>query len=109
MWFLRNIIWLAIMIVVVGFAILNLNETVTAVRLPGREYRVLSLNVVLFSAFVIGMITAFLLTLIHHLKVRSAMSRLSRENQDLKRELAQLRNLPIEDLRIGEERSATKG
>lgn len=109
MWFLRNMIWLAIMIVVVGFAILNLNETVTAVRLPGREYRLLSLDIVVFVAFVVGMVTAFMLTLIHHLKVRSALSRLNRENQDLKRELSQLRNLPIEDLRIGDERSATKG
>ena len=109
MWFLRNLIWLAIMVVVVGFAILNLNETVTAVRLPGHEYRLVSLNVVLFAVFVIGMLTAFALTLIHHLKIRSALSRLNRENQDLKRELGQLRNLPIEDLRIGEERSATKG
>jgi uncharacterized membrane protein YciS (DUF1049 family) len=108
MWFLRNIIWLAIMIVVVGFAILNLNETVTAVRLPGREYRLLSLNVVLFVAFVIGMITAFALTLIHHLRSVGHEPPQPRD-QDLKRELAQLRNLPIEDLRIGEERSATKG
>ena len=109
MWFLRNIVWLMIMIVVVGFVILNLNESVTAVRLPGREYRLLSLNIVVFAAFVIGMATAFALTLIHHLKIRSALSRLSRENQDLKRELGQLRNLPIEDLTIGEGRSATKG
>jgi uncharacterized membrane protein YciS (DUF1049 family) len=66
-------------------------------------------NVVLFVTFVLGMMTAFLLTLFHQLKVRSTMNRLSRENQDLKRELSQLRNLALEDLNLGERGGATRG
>ena len=109
MWFLRNVVWLAIMVVVVGFAILNVHETVTAVVLPGSVYRVVPSNVALFVAFVLGMSTAFVLTLFHQLKVRSAMNRLNRERQDLKRELNQLRNLPLEDLNLGERSGATRG
>ena len=102
MWFLKNFIWLFIMVLIVGFAILNVNETVSAIVLPGRVYRQLSSNVVLFVAYVVGMITAFALTLLHHLKNRSAIHRVNRENQKLKQELSQLRNLPLEDLKGGE-------
>jgi uncharacterized membrane protein YciS (DUF1049 family) len=109
MWFLRNVVWLAIMVIVVGFAILNVHETVTSVILPGSVYRVVPSNVALFIAFVIGMSTAFVLTLFHQLKVRAAMNRLNRENQDLKRELSQLRNLPLEDLNLGERSGTTRG
>jgi uncharacterized integral membrane protein len=109
MWFLRNVVWLVIMVLVVGFAILNVHETVTAIILPGSVYRLVPANVVLFVAFVLGMTTAFLLTLFHQLKVRSIMNRLSRENHDLKRELSQLRNLPLEDLNLGGRSGATRG
>ena len=98
MWFLRNLVWLVIMILVVGFAILNVHETVSAVQLPGRIYKDLPANAVLFAAFVLGMMTAFALTLFHQLRVRAAVGRIRRENLDLKRELSQLRNLPLDDL-----------
>ena len=55
------------------------------------------------------MMTGFVLTLFHQLKVRSAMNRMSRENQDLKRELSQLRNLALEDLNLGEPTGAARG
>jgi uncharacterized integral membrane protein len=109
MWFLRNVVWLVIMVLVVGFAILNVHETVTSVILPGSVYKVVPANIVLFVAFVIGMMTGFVLTLFHQLRVRSAMSRLSRENQNLKKELSQLRNLPLEDLNLGERSGAARG
>ena len=34
MWFLRNVVWLVIMVLLVGFAILNVHETVTAIIFP---------------------------------------------------------------------------
>ena len=102
MWILKNLAWLLIMIAVVGFAILNVNGRVSEIRLPGTAYLDLPLTVVLFAAFALGMFLAFLLTLVHWLKGRAAMSRLTRENQSLKQELRSLRNLPLEDLRIGE-------
>jgi uncharacterized integral membrane protein len=102
MWILKNLAWLVIMIGVVGFAILNMNGRISEIRLPGAAYVDLPLTVVLFGTFVLGMFLAFLMTLIHYLKGRAAMGRLTRENQNLKEELRALRNLPLEDLRIGE-------
>jgi hypothetical protein len=54
------------------------------------------------------MLTAFLLTLAHQLKTRAGVSRVQRENQDLKRELDGLRNLPIEDLTLRETAGAAR-
>jgi uncharacterized integral membrane protein len=102
MWILKNLAWLLIMVAVVGFAILNVNGRASEIRLPGATYTDLPLTVVLFAAFVLGMFLAFLLTLVHHLKGRAAMGRLTRENQTLKEELRALRNLPLEDLKFGD-------
>ena len=102
MWILRNLIWLVIMIAVVGFAILNVNGRVPEIRVPGSVYVNLPLTVVLFAAFALGMFLAFLLTLVNYLKGRAAMGKLTREIQSLKQELRSLRNLPLEDLKIGD-------
>jgi len=109
MWFLRNLIWLVIMVLVVGFAILNVNETVSAIHLPGHIYHPVSANAALFLAFVLGMLTAFFLTLFHHVKARNAIGRVNRENMDLKRELDQLRNLALEDMEPRKESRAARG
>jgi len=101
MWFLKNLFWLVIMILVVGFAILNMKETVSAINLPGHVYTSLPANVVLFIAFILGMASAFLLSLVQVLRSRSVVGKLNRENEELKKELGQLRNLPLEDLKIG--------
>ena len=101
MWFLKNVFWLVIMILVVGFAILNMKETVSAIILPGHVYTSLPANVVLFISFILGMAAAFVLALVQVLRSRSAVGKLSRENEELKKELGQLRNLPLEDLKIG--------
>ena len=104
MWFLKNLFWLVIMILVVGFAILNMKETVSAVNLPGHVYTSLPSNVVLFVSFVLGMVAAFVLALVQVLRSKSAMIRMNRENEELKKELSQLRNLPLTDLKIGRSR-----
>ena len=98
MWILKNLAWLVIMVAVVGFALLNMNGRASEIHFPGTTYTDLPLTVVLFAAFALGMFLAFLLTLVHHLKGRAAMGRLTRENLSLKEELRALRNLPLQDL-----------
>ena len=96
MWFLRNILWLAIMVVVVGFAILNMKETVSAVHVPGHVYRAVPANVAVFVAFVAGMFLAFVLVLFRVLRTRADLNAIEREKRDLLLELDQLRNLPLD-------------
>lgn len=102
MWFLKNSGWLLIFAVAGWFGYENRNETVSSLHLMGRHHPGVPLVLVVFATFVVGMFIAFLLTLFHHLKIHASISRASRENQDLKRELSQLRNLPLEDLRVGD-------
>jgi len=99
MWILKNLAWLAIMVLVVGFAILNVNGRASEIRLPGVTYANLPLTFVLFAAFALGMFLAFLLTLVNLLKGKAAMGKLTRELESLKQELRALRNLPLEDLK----------
>jgi uncharacterized integral membrane protein len=101
MWFLKNAGWLLIFALAGWFGYENRNETVSNLHLGGRHYAQAPLVLVVFVTFVVGMFCAFVLALVHQLKVRSAMSRVNRENQDLKRELSQLRNLPLDDLKLG--------
>jgi len=101
MWFLRNVLWLAVMILVVGFAVLNMRETVTAIHLPGQVYRTIPLNIAVFAAFAIGMFLAFLLVLFQVLKARSEVAAMARQKEELERELTELRNLPLDGLAIG--------
>ena len=102
MWILKNLAWLAIMVLVVGFAILNVNGRASEIRLPGATYSDLPLTFVLFAAFALGMFLAFLLTLVNILKGKAAMGRLTREIESLKQELRSLRNLPLEELKLGD-------
>jgi len=104
MWILKNLAWLLVMVAVVGFAILNVNGRVNEIRLPGTVYTNLSLTIVLFLAFVLGVFFAFVMAAVHYLKGRAAMGRLARENQGLRDELRALRNLPLEDLALTGER-----
>jgi uncharacterized integral membrane protein len=100
MWFLKNLVWLVLMIAVIGFMFLNAAERVTAVHLPGTTYVQVPLFLVIFIAFVCGMLVAFVLTFVHYLKGQAAARKLAQQVRDLKQELSALRNLPLEDLRV---------
>ncbi len=102
MWFLRNLVWLVLMIALIGFMFLNSGERVTAVHFPGRTYAEVPLFLVIFLSFVGGMLVAFVLTFVHYLKGQATARRLAQQVKDLKQELSALRNLPLEDLRVGQ-------
>ena len=101
MWFLKNLVWLVLMISLIGFMFLNSGERVAAVHMPGTTYAQVPLFLVIFVAFVAGMLVAFVLTFVHYLKGQAVSRRLSQQVKDLKQELSALRNLPLEDLHLG--------
>ena len=105
MWFLRNVIWLAVLCLVFWFSYLNWDQRVLLLTLPGGfVFRDLRLVAAMFGAFVSGMVATLLANLIHVIRIHADRARAARENQDLRHELSQLRNLPIEDLPVGEGR-----
>ena len=99
MWFLRNVIWIVVLCLVFWFSYLNWEQRVLLLQLPGGTiFRDLSLVVAMFGAFVAGMIGALLATLFHVIRLHADRNRMDREVRDLKKELNQLRNLPVEGL-----------
>jgi len=105
MWFLRNVIWIVVLCLVFWFSYLNWDQQVALLQLPGGTvFRDLHLVAAMYGAFVAGMLAALLANLLHVVRLHADRRRMARENQDLRDELSQLRNLPVEDLAIGEGR-----
>jgi uncharacterized integral membrane protein len=103
MWFLRNIIWIVVLCLVFWFSYLNWDQRVAALYLPGgMTFKDLHLVGAMFGAFIAGAVAALLANLFHVVRMHADRSRMARENQDLRNELSQLRNLPVADLSIGE-------
>ncbi len=107
MWFLRNVIWIVVLCLVFWFTYLNWEQRVALLQLPGgMTFRDVHLVAAMFGAFAVGMVAALLANLLHVVQVHAERRRLTREKADLQNELNQLRNLPIEDLTIGEGRES---
>ncbi len=105
MWFLRNIIWLVVLCLVFWFSYLNWDQTVPLLTLPGGlVFKEIHLVGAMFGAFVVGMLATLLANLIHVIRLHADRSRSARETADLRKELGQLRNLPIEGFPPAEER-----
>jgi uncharacterized integral membrane protein len=91
---------LVLFIAVMGFAIMNLREHVTVQLYPGREGAFdVQMVVALFVAFVGGMFTWFMVSLVRDLKIRRETGRLRRQMRQMEQELTALRNLPLEDVK----------
>jgi uncharacterized integral membrane protein len=96
MWILRWLFIAAIMILVLAFALQNLEQR-TVVRFWSWESAELPLILFLFEAFVVGLLVWFLVAVFHELQLRSEIRRYRKENKKLQMELVALRNLPLEE------------
>jgi len=96
MWILRLFFIAVIMIVVLAFALQNLEQR-TVVRFWSWQSAELPLILFLFEAFVVGMLVWFLVAIFHELQLRSEIRHIRKENKKLKTELTALRNLPLEE------------
>ncbi|KPL20005.1 MAG: hypothetical protein AMJ92_00740 [candidate division Zixibacteria bacterium SM23_81] len=96
MWILRWLFIAIVMILVLAFALQNLEQR-TVVRFYTWESVELPLILFLFEAFVVGLIVWFLVAIFHDLQLRSEIRRIRKENKKLRSELTALRNLPLEE------------
>jgi uncharacterized integral membrane protein len=96
MWILRWLFIAIVMIMVLAFALQNLEQR-TVVRFYTWESAELPLILFLFEAFVVGLIVWFLVAIFHDLQLRSEIRRIRKENKKLRSELTALRNLPLEE------------
>jgi uncharacterized integral membrane protein len=82
------------------FAVLNLREEVVVTLWPGERYTYdrVPLVVAMFGAYLFGIITYFLISLVRDIRLRTQMSRMRKENRSLVSELQHLRGLALDDL-----------
>jgi uncharacterized membrane protein YciS (DUF1049 family) len=74
----------------------NAGQTVDFVFFA-KSYQSLSLNLLMLVVFALGMVFSFCIFVFNEFQLRHRISRQQRELERLERELAALRNLPLED------------
>ena len=95
MWAVRALLVIILVVVVVGFSVLNSEQKVT-VMLYNTTYYNVPLIVVTYWAFVVGMLVTFILGLSYFWKLSMDLRDERRETKRLLTELTALRNRPIE-------------
>jgi uncharacterized integral membrane protein len=96
MWILK---WLGVallLIVLLGFSIMNVEQQVD-INLFFWQFQDVPLILVIFEAFIVGMLVWFLIAFINELRLRADLRNTQRELDDLREELQTLRNLPLHE------------
>lgn len=97
MWLVRSIVLFAGIVVLIAFAISNVDQRVT-LQFFGRTYPPQSLNLVLLVAALFGAAVCFAVMVWREFTLRTALRNLRRESRRLDDELVALRNLPLAGL-----------
>jgi uncharacterized integral membrane protein len=93
------LLFLVLVVVVTGFAMLNGSERASVVVWPGSlVFYDVPLVLLLFEAFVLGAIVWFVVSVFHEVTLRGTIRRLKRENRDLNQEIAGLRNISLDEI-----------
>ena len=97
MWMLK---WLGVallLILLLGFSMMNLDQFVD-INLLFWQFDHVPLILVVFEAFVAGMLVWFIIAFVNELKLRSQLRTLSRDRNQVNEELQALRNQPLDEL-----------
>jgi uncharacterized integral membrane protein len=82
----------------IGFMVLN-SQTRVDVDIFGYKINTISLSLVCFYSFIVGMVFVLVFALADEIALRTTLHRISKENKNLRKELDALRNLPFEEER----------
>ncbi|MEO0106101.1 MAG: LapA family protein [candidate division WOR-3 bacterium] len=80
----------------IGFIVLNADKKVD-INIFGQQLSNITLSMVCFYSFVAGMVFVLVFALADEIVLRSTMNKLKKENNNIKKELDALRNLPFEE------------
>lgn len=96
MWLIRSVIILVGVIAFLWLGMKNADQTVDF-SLFTKTYENFSLNLLMLVVFAAGMIFSFLISIINEFQLRNKISTQRRGIVRLEKELAALRNLPLEE------------
>ena len=98
--FIKLLLGIAFMSAILFFAVLNLEETVDLRLLPdaAHHYRDVPLVVAVLFAYLLGIVTYFVITLARDIRTRALVLKLQKENRALLDEVLELRGSALDDL-----------
>ena len=96
MWIFRWILGALLIIIILGFALQNQDQTVS-VKIIKWHSPVLPLYLFLYFSYGAGILTWVIVSVLNVLKLKGEIYKLQKENRKTKDELNRLRNVNIED------------
>lgn len=97
MWIIRWIVGALLVIVVIGFAMQNADETVVVKLLMWQSIN-LPIWIVMYAAFAVGILFWLVVSIYQILSLKSTNRKSLKEIKKLKDELDRLRNVSVEDV-----------
>ena len=97
MWVVRWILGALLIIIILGFALQNQDQTVT-VKIIKRQSPVLPLYFFLYLAYAAGILTWLLVSTLNILKLKGDVHKLNREKKKIIEELNRMRNANIDEV-----------
>ena len=105
MWIIRWIFWVFAILFLILFATQNATETVTVEFFKWQTKNPIPLWVVMYVSFLGGIIALFIGSIFKIVQVKTESRKVQKENEVLKKELDELRDIPIEEESIAIERA----
>lgn len=97
MWIVRWIFWVLAILFLILFATQNAAETVTVEFFKWQSKSPIPLWVVMYISFLVGILVWFVFSIYKVLQLKTEVRKTNKENEVLKKELDELRNIPIEE------------
>ena len=98
MWIIRYALAAAVLLAVMYFSLLNAQELTTVTLWGGLIYENVRLVMVIFTAFALGVLFWFFVSIFQYFKISSQMSEYRKKNKQLLEEIKALRNLPLDEV-----------
>ncbi|HDP98141.1 MAG TPA: LapA family protein [bacterium] len=96
MWIVRWIFWVLALLFLILFATQNTNQSVTVEFFKWRSLPI-PLWIVMYLSFLVGIIVWFIGSVFKVIQLKNENRKLHKQNQMLKKELDELRNIPIDE------------
>ncbi|MBC8182787.1 LapA family protein [candidate division KSB1 bacterium] len=97
MWIVRWIFWILALLFLILFATQNATETVNIEFFKWQTKNPLPLWMVMYLSFLVGIVVWFIGSIFKIVQLKTEVRKTNKENQVLKKELDELRNIPIEE------------
>ncbi len=97
MWIVRWIFWILALLFLILFATQNNAETVNIEFFKWQTKNPLPLWIVMYVSFLVGILVWFIGSIFKIVQLKTEVRKTNKENQVLKKELDELRNIPIEE------------